>query len=87
MNLCQRETRERAIGTLVVAIGRDVGLAQAGLLDGPSERQLRALGAVDADAVLKAAEAPEIAAKREAYTKHAIEQGVFGAPLAKVHAT
>ena len=26
------------------------------------------------------AEAPEIAARREAYTKHAIEQGVFGAP-------
>src|ERR1700761_6545547 len=29
---------------------------------------------LDADAVLKASEAPEIAAKRDAYTKHAIEQ-------------
>ena len=35
---------------------------------------------LDADAVMAAGEAPEIAAKREAYTKHAIEQGVFGAP-------
>ncbi len=35
---------------------------------------------LDAPAVIKASEAPEIAAKREAYTKHAIEQGVFGAP-------
>jgi carboxymethylenebutenolidase len=36
---------------------------------------------LDADAVLKASEAPEIAAKREAYTRHAIEQEVFGAPF------
>lgn len=36
---------------------------------------------LDADAVLKASEAPEIAAKRDAYTKHAIEQEVFGAPF------
>lgn len=36
---------------------------------------------LDADAVIKASEAPEIAAKREAYTKHAIEQEVFGAPF------
>ena len=35
---------------------------------------------LDADAVITASEAPEIAAKREAYTKHAIDQGVFGAP-------
>jgi len=35
---------------------------------------------LDADAVIKAAQAPEIAAKREAYTRHAIEQSVFGAP-------
>ena len=30
---------------------------------------------------MKAGEAPETAAKRDAYTKHAIEQGVFGAPF------
>ena len=30
---------------------------------------------------MKAGEAPEIAAKREAYTKHAIDQRVFGAPF------
>ena len=36
---------------------------------------------LDADAVVKASEAPEMAAKREAYTTHAIEQGVFGAPF------
>jgi 2-hydroxychromene-2-carboxylate isomerase len=36
---------------------------------------------LDADAVIKAGQAPEIAAKREAYTKHAIEQSVFGAPF------
>ena len=35
---------------------------------------------LDADAVMKAADAPEIAAAREAYTRHAIAQGVFGAP-------
>lgn len=35
---------------------------------------------LDADAVFRAADAPEIAEKREAYTKHAIDQGVFGAP-------
>jgi len=35
---------------------------------------------LDADAVMKAADTPEIAAAREAYTKHAIAQGVFGAP-------
>ncbi len=35
---------------------------------------------LDGDAVMKAGEAPGMAEKREAYTKHAIEQGVFGAP-------
>ena len=35
---------------------------------------------LDAASVIKASEAPDIAEKREAYTKHAIEQGVFGAP-------
>jgi carboxymethylenebutenolidase len=36
---------------------------------------------LDADAVMKAGEASETAAKREEYTKHAIDQGVFGAPF------
>jgi 2-hydroxychromene-2-carboxylate isomerase len=36
---------------------------------------------LDADAVMKAGEAPEMAAKREAYTKHAIAESVFGAPF------
>jgi 2-hydroxychromene-2-carboxylate isomerase len=35
---------------------------------------------LDAAAVIKASEAPGIAEKREAYTKLAIEKGVFGAP-------
>ncbi len=35
---------------------------------------------LDAAAVMKAGEAPEMAAKREAYTKAAIAKGVFGAP-------
>ena len=35
---------------------------------------------LDGAAVMKASEAPGIAEKREAYTKHAISQGVFGAP-------
>ncbi|HYC66450.1 MAG TPA: 2-hydroxychromene-2-carboxylate isomerase [Reyranellaceae bacterium] len=35
---------------------------------------------LDADAVIKASEAPALAGKREEYTKHAIEQNVFGAP-------
>jgi 2-hydroxychromene-2-carboxylate isomerase len=35
---------------------------------------------LDADAVIAAREAPALADKREAYTKHAIAQGVFGAP-------
>ena len=36
---------------------------------------------LDADAVMKAGEAPQMAAKRDEYTKHAIDQGVFGAPF------
>ena len=36
---------------------------------------------LDADAVMKAGEAPETAAKRDEYTKAAIENGVFGAPF------
>jgi carboxymethylenebutenolidase len=35
---------------------------------------------LDAAAVVKASEAPGVAEKREAYTKQAIERGVFGAP-------
>jgi carboxymethylenebutenolidase len=35
---------------------------------------------LDAATVIKASEAPELADKREAYTRHAIAQGVFGAP-------
>ena len=35
---------------------------------------------LDADAVMKAGNTPEMAAKREAYTKAAIDKGVFGAP-------
>ena len=35
---------------------------------------------LDAAATIKASEAPELADKREAYTRHAIAQGVFGAP-------
>src|SRR5476649_2602061 len=36
---------------------------------------------LDAESVMKAGEAPEMTAKREAYTKHAIDHGVFGAPF------
>jgi hypothetical protein len=36
---------------------------------------------LDADAVMKAGEAPETAAKRDEYTKAAIDNGVFGAPF------
>jgi carboxymethylenebutenolidase len=36
---------------------------------------------LDADAVTKAGEAPETAAKRDEYTKAAIDNGVFGAPF------
>ena len=36
---------------------------------------------LDVDAVMKAGEAPQMAAKRNEYTKHAIDQGVFGAPF------
>jgi carboxymethylenebutenolidase len=35
---------------------------------------------LDADAVTKMGEAPEMAVLRESYTKQAIERGVFGAP-------
>ena len=35
---------------------------------------------IDADALIMASQALEIAGKREAYTTHAIDQGVFGAP-------
>ena len=43
-------------------------------------KQILADCGLDADAVIKASEAPEMADKREAYTKHAIAQNVFGAP-------
>lgn len=43
-------------------------------------RQILGECGLDADAVLKASEAPDMADKREAYTKHAIAQNVFGAP-------
>jgi 2-hydroxychromene-2-carboxylate isomerase len=43
-------------------------------------RSIIASCGLDADAIMKAGEAPGMAEKREAYTKHAIEQGVFGAP-------
>jgi carboxymethylenebutenolidase len=36
---------------------------------------------LDSDAVMKAGEAQQTAAKRDEYTKHAIDQGVFGAPF------
>ena len=35
---------------------------------------------LDTNTVLKASEAPHMAAKRESYTKFAIDRGVFGAP-------
>lgn len=35
---------------------------------------------LDADLVMKSAESPGMAEKRESYTKYAIDQGVFGAP-------
>ena len=35
---------------------------------------------IDADSLIKASEAADMAAKREAYTKYAIDHGVFGAP-------
>ncbi len=43
-------------------------------------RSIIAACGLDAEAVIKASEAPALADKREAYTKHAISQGVFGAP-------
>jgi carboxymethylenebutenolidase len=36
---------------------------------------------LDADAVVKAGEAPETAARRDEYTRAAIDSGVFGAPF------
>jgi 2-hydroxychromene-2-carboxylate isomerase len=35
---------------------------------------------LDAPALIKASEAPDLADKRDAYTKYAIDHGVFGAP-------
>ena len=49
--------------------------------DAATLREIIAACGLDADAVIKAGEAPEMAAKRDAYTKHAIDQGVFGAPF------
>ena len=44
-------------------------------------KQILAGCGLDADAVMKAGEAPEMTNKREAYTRHAIDQSVFGAPF------
>src|SRR5262249_17096538 len=43
-------------------------------------RSIAAACGLDGGAVARAGEAPDIAAKRDAYTRHAIDQGVFGAP-------
>lgn len=43
-------------------------------------RAIIAACGLDADLVMKSAEAPGMAEKRESYTKYAIDQGVFGAP-------
>ena len=43
-------------------------------------RAIVAACGLDADALMMTSQAQEIAGKREAYTKHAIDQGVFGAP-------
>ena len=43
-------------------------------------RSIIASCSLDPEAVIKASDATGIAEKREAYTKHAIDQGVFGAP-------
>lgn len=43
-------------------------------------RAIIAACGLDADALMMTSQAQEIAGKREAYTKHAIDQGVFGAP-------
>jgi carboxymethylenebutenolidase len=56
------------------------GDAQVNTGDPATLRAIIAACGLDADAVLKASEAPALADKREAYTKHAISQGVFGAP-------
>jgi len=48
--------------------------------DPDTVRDIVASCGLDADAVMKAAEAPELAGKREAYTRHAIARNVFGAP-------
>ena len=48
--------------------------------DAATLRALIAACGLDPDAVVAASQTPEVAGKREAYTKHAIEQGVFGAP-------
>ena len=44
-------------------------------------RTIIAACGIDADALILSSQALEIAGKREAYTKHAIEQSVFGAPF------
>jgi carboxymethylenebutenolidase len=48
--------------------------------DAATLRSIIAGCGLDAESVMAAAATPTVAAKREAYTHHAIEQGVFGAP-------
>jgi 2-hydroxychromene-2-carboxylate isomerase len=48
--------------------------------DAATLRGILASCGLDADAVIEASEAPGLAGKREEYTRHAIDQNVFGAP-------
>lgn len=48
--------------------------------DAATLRAIIAACGIDADALIMASQALEMAGRREAYTRHAIDQGVFGAP-------
>ena len=66
--------------TLAHAVLRALWVEERNTGDPQTLRSIISSCGLDAASVLMASDALEIAAKRDAYTKHAIERGVFGAP-------
>ena len=76
------ELAAHGVGVIAIDPGdMDTPLHAAALPDADPATLKAILGecGLDTDAILKASEG--MAAKREAYTKHAIDQSVFGAPF------
>lgn len=69
---------------LIFAVLRAVWSEEKDISDPPTLRTVVEGAGLDADAVLAAAQSPEVAARAEALTQEAVDAGVFGAPTYRV---